>query len=86
MRFLVIGAGTQARAVAYDLVRQNDVEEVRVADINTERLGKLKRVLHSPKGRTFKADASARLRMANTAWPTYNHDNAHSGWAGRQQR
>jgi outer membrane protein assembly factor BamB len=24
------------------------------------------------------------LRMANTAWPTYNHDNAHSGWAGRQ--
>ena len=26
------------------------------------------------------------LRMANTAWPTYNHDNAHSGWAGRQQR
>jgi outer membrane protein assembly factor BamB len=26
------------------------------------------------------------LSMANTAWPTYNHDNAHSGWAGRQQR
>jgi len=26
------------------------------------------------------------LKMANTAWPTYNHDNAHSGWAGRQQR
>ena len=24
------------------------------------------------------------LKMANTAWPTYNHDNAHSGWAGRQ--
>jgi hypothetical protein len=23
------------------------------------------------------------LKMANTAWPTYNHDNAHSGWAGR---
>jgi outer membrane protein assembly factor BamB len=23
------------------------------------------------------------LRMANTAWPTYNHDNARSGWAGR---
>jgi len=23
------------------------------------------------------------LRLANTAWPTYNHDNAHSGWAGR---
>jgi outer membrane protein assembly factor BamB len=26
------------------------------------------------------------LKMANAAWPTYNHDNAHSGWAGRQQR
>jgi outer membrane protein assembly factor BamB len=26
------------------------------------------------------------LKLANTAWPTYNHDNAHSGWAGRQQR
>jgi len=23
------------------------------------------------------------LKMAGTAWPTYNHDNAHSGWAGR---
>jgi hypothetical protein len=26
------------------------------------------------------------LKMANTAWPAYNHDNARSGWAGRQQR
>jgi len=26
------------------------------------------------------------LKLANTAWPTYNHDNARSGWAGRQQR
>jgi outer membrane protein assembly factor BamB len=23
-------------------------------------------------------------RLASTAWPTYNHDNARSGWAGRQ--
>ncbi len=27
--------------------------------------------------------SGANLRLANTAWPTYNHDNAHSGWAGR---
>jgi hypothetical protein len=27
--------------------------------------------------------SGANLRMANTAWPTYNHDNARSGWAGR---
>jgi hypothetical protein len=25
------------------------------------------------------------LKLAGSAWPTYNHDNAHSGWAGRQQ-
>ena len=27
--------------------------------------------------------SSSDLRMANTAWPTYNHDAARSGWAGR---
>jgi outer membrane protein assembly factor BamB len=27
--------------------------------------------------------AHGKLKMANTAWPTYNHDNARSGWAGR---
>jgi hypothetical protein len=30
--------------------------------------------------------ATSGARLANTAWPTYNHDNAHSGWAGRPQR
>jgi outer membrane protein assembly factor BamB len=30
--------------------------------------------------------AIGKARLANTAWPTYNHDNARSGWAGRQQR
>jgi hypothetical protein len=27
--------------------------------------------------------AGAGLRMAATAWPTFNHDAARSGWAGR---
>jgi len=27
--------------------------------------------------------AIGKARLANTAWPTYNHDNARSGWAGR---
>jgi hypothetical protein len=27
--------------------------------------------------------ACGNARLANTAWPTYNHDNARSGWAGR---
>jgi lysine 6-dehydrogenase len=63
MRFLVIGAGMQARAVAYDLVRQNDVEEVRIADIDPERLQNLERALRSKKVRTFVADAGERQRM-----------------------
>ena len=63
MKFLVIGAGMQARAVAYDLVRQNDVEEVGIADIDTARLRALKQAIHSPKVRTFKADAGDRQRM-----------------------
>jgi hypothetical protein len=28
--------------------------------------------------------AAGNTRLANTAWPTCNHDNARSGWAGRQ--
>ena len=69
MRFLVIGAGMQARAVAYDLVRQNDVEEVRIADIEPERLRTLKRALRSPKVKTFKADAGDRRRMTELMKP-----------------
>lgn len=30
--------------------------------------------------------SGADLHLANAAWPTFNHDNARSGWAGRQQR
>jgi hypothetical protein len=30
--------------------------------------------------------AIGKARLANTAWPTYNHDNARSGWAGRPQQ
>jgi lysine 6-dehydrogenase len=69
MKFLVIGAGTQARAVAYDLVRQNDVGEVRIADIEPERLRILKRALRSRKVRTFVADAGARQRMTDLMEP-----------------
>jgi lysine 6-dehydrogenase len=64
MKFLVIGAGMQARAVAYDLVRQNDVDEVRIADIDPERLQNLERVFRSKKVHTFVADAGERQRMA----------------------
>ncbi|MGQ0764784.1 MAG: saccharopine dehydrogenase C-terminal domain-containing protein [Gemmatimonadota bacterium] len=38
MRMLVLGAGLQGSACAYDLLQQPDVEEVRVTDINTEKV------------------------------------------------
>jgi lysine 6-dehydrogenase len=59
----------QARAVAYDLVRQNDVDEVRVADIELERLRILQRALRSPKVKTFKADAGDVRRMTELMRP-----------------
>jgi len=69
MKFLVIGAGMQARAVAFDLVRQKDVDEVRVCDVDAGRLSSLKRWRRSGKVRTFKADAGDRGRMAELMKP-----------------
>lgn len=69
MRFLVIGAGMQARAVAYDLVRQKDVAEVRITDIDPERLQALKRALRSKKVRTLVADGADRQRMTELMEP-----------------
>ena len=69
MRFLVIGAGAQARAVAYDLVRQDDVEDVRVCDVDTVRLNGLKRWLRSGKVRVFKADAGDLEHLAQLMKP-----------------
>jgi len=69
MKFLVIGAGMQARAVAYDLVRQSDVEEVRVCDVDSSRLLGMKRMLRSEKVRTYTADAGDRKRMAELIEP-----------------
>jgi len=69
MKFLVIGAGMQARAVAYDLVRQGDVREVRICDVSGERVHTLKRYLRSKKVRTFTADAGVRQRMAELMKP-----------------
>lgn len=69
MKFLVIGAGMQARAVAYDLVRQEDVEEVRICDVDAGRLQNLKRRLRSAKVKTFEADAGDRERMIELMKP-----------------
>jgi len=69
MKFLVVGAGMQARAVAYDLVRHKDVDEVRVADIDPKRLETLKRALRRRRVRTYVADAGDRRRMAELMKP-----------------
>ena len=69
MKILVVGAGMQAHAVCYDLVRQQDVDEVRVADVDAAHLAELKRAVGSPKLRTFRADASDEKRMAELMKP-----------------
>ncbi|MEO0020449.1 MAG: saccharopine dehydrogenase C-terminal domain-containing protein [candidate division WOR-3 bacterium] len=60
MKALIFGAGLMARAVAYDLVRQKDVEKVFVVDQDRTRLRQLKRWLKSPKLKTIEADVTNR--------------------------
>jgi lysine 6-dehydrogenase len=50
-------------------VRQEDVEEVRICDVDAERLQALKRYLRSRKVRTFTADAGDRTRMTELMKP-----------------
>lgn len=64
MKILVVGAGMQARAVCHDLVRQQDIDEVRAVDIAPVRLAELRRAVPDSKLRTFRADASDEKRMA----------------------
>jgi lysine 6-dehydrogenase len=66
---LVIGAGLMARAVAYDLVRQKDVERVTVCDRDSRRLSGLRRWLRSGRMRTARADAADRGAMRRLMQP-----------------
>jgi len=63
MKVLVIGAGMMARAVCHDLVRQDDVEMVRVCDLDRQRLKELSARVGGGKLRTFAADARDRAAM-----------------------
>ncbi|MEO0074079.1 MAG: saccharopine dehydrogenase NADP-binding domain-containing protein, partial [candidate division WOR-3 bacterium] len=63
MRLLILGSGMMARAVAYDLTRQNDVESVIVADQEPKQLKKLTGWLKSPKLRTVRVDVTDRPAM-----------------------
>jgi len=60
VKVVIFGAGLMSRAVAYDLIRQPDVEQVFVVDINRTALNQLKRWLRSPKVKTVQADVTDR--------------------------
>jgi lysine 6-dehydrogenase len=64
-----LGAGLAARAVTLDLVRQDDVEEVRVVDSRPEPLRKLKSSLHSAKVRTTRLDVRDRKSLVRLLEP-----------------
>ncbi|MBI3299956.1 MAG: saccharopine dehydrogenase NADP-binding domain-containing protein [Elusimicrobia bacterium] len=58
MRFMIIGAGMQGRACAFDLLRQGGVEELILADASAATLASAKAFLKSKKARFKKVDAS----------------------------
>ncbi len=57
-KYLVLGAGMQGRACAYDLLRSQDTREVVVADADPKALAAVKAFLASPKVRVVKLDLS----------------------------
>jgi len=57
MKIAVIGAGMMGSAIAWDLARSEDVDEITVADISRERLSALKKRI-GDKGATRRIDAS----------------------------
>lgn len=56
----VFGSGLMAQAVAFDLIRQKDVEKVYIIDVDKGRLRTVKNFLSSPKLVTIQADARDR--------------------------
>lgn len=70
MKVLVIGAGMMARAVCHDLVHQDDVEVVRVCDLDRQRLKELSARVSSRKLRTFVADARGRAAIPRLMTPS----------------
>jgi len=64
LRLAVVGAGMMGRAVAFDLVRQPDVERVLVCDRSAARLREIKKWLGSRKVLVARADASDDVAMA----------------------
>ncbi|MDE2290501.1 MAG: saccharopine dehydrogenase NADP-binding domain-containing protein [Elusimicrobia bacterium] len=63
MRFMILGAGMQGRACAFDLLRQKGVTEVLLADASADTLASAKRFLKSPRARFARVDASKPARV-----------------------
>ncbi len=57
MRMLVLGAGLQGSACAYDLLQHADVERVTIADRRTDRLPKFLKVPRGKRLKVAKLDA-----------------------------
>jgi lysine 6-dehydrogenase len=65
MRMLVLGAGLQGSACAYDLLQDSDVKEVVVADLRIDSLPRfLERYRNDPRLRLVRADARDTARLA----------------------
>ncbi len=60
METVVFGSGLMAKAVAFDLIRQKDVAQVYLIDVDKRRLQSLKKFLASPKVVPIQADATDR--------------------------
>src|SRR4051812_35780356 len=67
MKYLVLGAGLQGRAAAYDLLRAGDTDEVLLADASEESLASAQTWLASPSLRTAVVDARSPESVAALA-------------------
>jgi len=64
MRIALLGAGLMGRAVAYDLLRSSEPEELRLADADEKRLDALAGWLDDPRVRTERLDAADERAVA----------------------
>lgn len=67
MRFMILGAGMQGRACAFDMLKNPAVTEILLADSSPKMLAQAKAFLKSPKVRTARADAGDPARVKRLA-------------------
>ena len=67
MKFMILGAGMQGRACAFDMLRNPEVTEILLADSQASTLSRAKAWLKSPKVKTARADAGDPARVSQLA-------------------